>query len=219
MVVPQAPLVPTQLLGDPFGGGVKGGVELRGGGMRVDDDAAADPNGDLRPAQMRLPRDHDMGFDRRAEIFVENGAEAVFDMAPQGVADIDLLPVSVSCMNVMTPPARAGLPLMRPKVRTWERGNARSSHVVGIAAEPLRQPAQSANSFSRAAAPRMGCASLRDISPPSGGRSRRHPAAAIRRSVRLKVSSAGSRSIRPRMRWRTASAECAPLPCEAGLRR
>ena len=40
---------------------------------------------------MRLLRDDHVGLDGRLEIFVENGTETTFDVAPQRLADFGLL--------------------------------------------------------------------------------------------------------------------------------
>ena len=78
------------------------------------------------------------------------------------------------------------------------------------------RPSRSA--FRAAAAPRTGCASLRGISRPCGGRCRCRPRAASPRWCRRRGRRCGlSASMRCLMRWRTASAECASPPSAAAI--
>src|SRR5690349_17934649 len=78
-------------------------------------------------AQMRLFRQHDMSLNRGLEILVENGAEAAFDMASEGLADFGLLARHRELHGSNTP---FGPGLGCPR-KTWACACARSSSASG----------------------------------------------------------------------------------------
>src|SRR5947209_9564495 len=71
---------------------------------------------------MRLLREDDMSLDCRLEILAENGAEAVFGVAPQCLADFGLL-ARYSELHGSNHPCGGSA----ARRQTWERGRARSS--------------------------------------------------------------------------------------------
>ena len=87
------PFVAPQPLGDMDGGGIERGIGVLGTALALHQDALADMDADVGFEFPAFARHGDVRFDRILEIFGDNGRQTIFDMAAQGVANIDLLTV------------------------------------------------------------------------------------------------------------------------------
>src|SRR5215471_10297775 len=167
---------------------------------------------------MRLFREDRMSLDRRLEILAENGAEAGLDVAPQCLADFRLLAGHSELHGshylfgrLDCPTTDVGTPRCAVKQRAiFENSIPRLILAFLIAQISIIFSRRRCTEEGILIASRYFATVRRAISTPS-----------IRNNSTIlsseSVSSAGSAPIKLRMRCRTASAECDPLPLAAGI--
>ena len=90
MVVLQPPFVSAKLFFQPVHRALERGVDLVGTSGRLCRHAGGEVNGRVRDEQVSVARKSHHGFHRAVEILADRLAEAILDVRPQGVADIEL---------------------------------------------------------------------------------------------------------------------------------
>ena len=227
VVIAQPTLGAPQLFGQMFGGRIERHIMIARGGMAVEDDATADMQRNLGAHQMRLAREHRMRLDRRAEILAEKAIECRLDMLPQRIADLDLLardrhlhggnPLTLLADLLATPfffPPLVGL----DPGRVAEGALKRNGHGVEFG-QARDRTARSQNQHFFAAALHRGWDAHR-LAVFRDGAAGDVDAFRLQQLDDPLVGQGfvrSSPSIRPRMRKRTASAECASPPREAAI--